>query len=103
MTCDATVLNELRDQFKQVLMLETAMALRIQLQERDSSFYLVVDYNQVPETANFKLGPGENYPVQFIRPFLPVEFRSIEPVFDTDLKTMTYCLGTVFDILVKTQ
>lgn len=101
MTCDATVLNGLRDRFERVLILESAMALQIQLQERDSSFYLVVDYNRVPETANFKLGQGENYPVQFIRPFLPVEFRSIEPVFDTDLKTMTYCLGTVFDILTK--
>lgn len=101
MTAEVPALDDLRARFANVIKLEQTMKLAIQVEERESVFYLVVDFNQVPDTANFKLGQGSNYPVQFIRPFLPAEFRDIEPVFDLDLKTMSYCLGTVFDILTK--
>ena len=101
MTADVFVLDELKGRFDQLLKLEQAMRLKVQVEERNSVFYLVVDYNQLPATANFELEPGQPYSVAFIRPFLPTEFRSIEPVYDTDSKTITYCLGTVFDILTK--
>ena len=101
MTTEVSILDELKARFANALKLEQAMRLKAQVEERDSVFYLVVDYNQVPATAHFDLEPGQPYLVAFIRPFLPTEFRSIEPVYNTDLKTMTYCLGTVFDILTK--
>lgn len=100
MTIEVSAFDAMQARFENLLKLQPILRLAIQVEDRESVFYLVVDFNRIPDTA---LGPGPDRLMQFIRPFLPVEFRSIEPVFDADLKTMTYCLGTVFDILVKTQ